>query len=75
MTLKIKESGEDRIGPDGMEALFTDLDISPASVTALILAWKLSAGMNIIFPNFVCILMYIFRGNGIFHKRRVCTQS
>lgn len=27
-----------------MEKLFTDLGISPASVTALVLAWKLNAG-------------------------------
>jgi len=40
---KYKESGEDRIGPDGMEALFKDMEVSPDSVTALILAWKLKA--------------------------------
>jgi hypothetical protein len=39
------EKDEDRIGPDGVESLFKDLAISPASVTALVLAWKLGAGI------------------------------
>jgi hypothetical protein len=42
------EKDEDRIGPDGVETLFKDLDISPASVTALVLAWKLEAGNTLI---------------------------
>eukprot|EP01111_Echinosteliopsis_oligospora_P000591 TRINITY_DN1064_c0_g1_i1.p1 TRINITY_DN1064_c0_g1~~TRINITY_DN1064_c0_g1_i1.p1 ORF type:complete len:226 (-),score=51.79 TRINITY_DN1064_c0_g1_i1:21-698(-) len=40
---KYKEQENDQIGPDGIESLCTDLDISALSLTALILAWKLKA--------------------------------
>lgn len=38
------DPSEDRIGPDGVEALFKDLGIDPTTVTALVLAWKVGAG-------------------------------
>jgi hypothetical protein len=40
------EADEDRIGPNGMDQLFKDMNISPDSITALVLAWKVGAGMN-----------------------------
>lgn len=40
---KYKDPAEDRIGPDGVDALCKDLGISPTSMTCLILAWKLGA--------------------------------
>lgn len=44
LTFTRVEANEDRIGPDGVEALFKDLEIDPTTVTALVLAWKVGAG-------------------------------
>jgi hypothetical protein len=37
------DNSEARIGPNGMMRLLNDLGIDPASVNALILAWKMNA--------------------------------
>lgn len=34
---------EDKIGPEGMQALFERLDVDPLNIVALIFAWKLDA--------------------------------
>lgn len=51
------EQDEDRIGPDGIERLCKDLDISPTSITILILAWKMGAGMYL--PLSLCLYLFI----------------
>lgn len=40
---RFKEPGEEKIGPEGMQALFDVLGVDPLNIIALIFAWKLKA--------------------------------